>query len=185
MNTRREGGLQLFLLRRLRQERRQRACWVRPILIRRDKTGDVATQNLSRSNTVCILQVHSPNRHILPPTPLATLPATAAPSHQCRLSCTYNCSRVKLRRAPPLRATAHNTHRQAAKMPTSAVCDSSHTLNAISLLPQNISCMSFQAENHLSIQTFGLNHDFVLSFYCFFISVFRFLASRFLVFSCY
>ena len=44
------------------------------------------------------------------------------------------------------------------------------------------SCLSFQAENHLSIQTFGLNHDFVLSFYRFFISVFRFLASRFLVF---
>ena len=74
---------------------------------------------------------------------LATLPAAAAPSQQCHLSCTYNCSRVKLRRAPPLRATAHNTHRQAAKMPTSKVCNSSYTLNAVSLSPQNIHvCLS-------------------------------------------
>ena len=108
---------------------------------------------------------------------LVTLPATAAPSQQCHQSCTYNCSRVKLRRAPPLRATAHNTHRQDA----SAVCDSSCHIN----IATKHSCLSFQAENHLSIQTFGLNHDFVLSFYRFFISVFRFLASRFLVFSSY
>ena len=44
------------------------------------------------------------------------------------------------------------------------------------------SCLSFQAENHLSIQTFGLNHDFVLSFYRFFhfgFSFFSVAVSRF------
>ena len=118
---------------------------------------------------------------------LATLPAAAAPSQQCRLSCTYNCSRVKLCRAPPLRATAHNKHRQAAKMPTTHQCSVRLVVHAKRLITiaTKHSCLSFQAENHFSIQTFGLNHDFVLSFYRFFISVFRFLASRFLVLSSY
>ena len=111
MDTGREGGLQLFLLRRLRQERRQRGCWVRPILLRRDQTGDVAAQNLSRSNTVCILQVHSPNRQILSPaSPHCRSSGGAESTMQSELH--VQNSRAKLRRVPPLRATTHNTHRQ-------------------------------------------------------------------------
>ena len=46
METNRERLLELLLLRRIqkrRQQRTQRTCWVRPILLRRDQIGEYHT----------------------------------------------------------------------------------------------------------------------------------------------
>ena len=141
-------------------------------------------------NTVCILQVHSPNRHIPPPAPLS--PLSPPPPRRVNIAIwaarttavEWNCV-GHLRSARP--HTTHTTKPPRCPPVKSAtrVCDSYvHVKRRITIATKH-SCLSFQAENHLSIQTFGLNHDFVLSFYRFFISIFRFLASRFLVFSSY
>ena len=177
MNARREGGLKLFLLRRLRQERRQRACWVRPILIRRGQTGDVATQNLSRSNTVCILQVHSPNRHILPPRPLLS---RHSPRRRRAESTMPSELHVQLQSSEIASGTSA-PHDRTQHTPPRCPPVQSATRRVISISPQNIHvCLSKPKITCRSKHLGWIMISFiVLSFFHFSFSFFSVAISRF------